>query len=242
MEKRRDYALLAIFIIFIFFISSGIVFAEKIDIVVGNSYFPGEDVEFKAVLYNDNNEKIDGSLGFKVQDYYTNIVKEGIVSSGEKINLKLPENAIRGLWKITVMFGDIKKEEWFDVGELEKAEIKLEGSNLIITNIGNVFYRKPISISIGDHSETALVRLAIGETKKIRLTAPEGVYDIFVSDGTKENTLEFKGIPLTGKVIGLEKVNDSFWKGYPVVSLFLGVLGLVIIIVAGLKVYNYYHR
>ena len=37
---------------------------EKIKIESKNNYFPGETVEFKITLYNDNNEKISGNLNF----------------------------------------------------------------------------------------------------------------------------------------------------------------------------------
>jgi len=236
MGKRRVvYALL---FIFMFAVNLSFVFAEKIDIDVENNYLPGENVEFKSILYGDDNEKIQGDLNFKVQNYYTEVIKEGSIQSGENVILELPENAIRGIWKITVVFRDIEKEGWFTVGELERAEIRLEGSNLIVTNVGNVAYGKPISILIGDHSETALVRLAIGQTKEIKLTAPEGEYDVSISDGTEENTFDVKGVSLTGNVIGLEKLNSNFWKEYPLVSLFLGSLVVVILIVVGLKIYN----
>jgi len=227
---------LVLFVI-MFIVSFSFVSAEKIDIEVENNYLPGESVDFKVVLYNDNNEKIEGDLNFKVQNYYTEIIKEGITSSEELISLELPEDAIRGLWRISADYGDVSKTTWFNVGELEKAKITLEGNKLIITNVGNVIYRKGISISIGDYSETALVGLEIGRKKEILLTAPEGVYDIFVSDGTEENTLEFSGVGLTGNVIGLGELGgDGFWNKYPIVSLFLGSLFLVIVIVSGLKI------
>jgi hypothetical protein len=217
--------------------------AEKIDIEVDNNYAPGEEVNFKIVLYNDDNEKIDGKLNYNVRNYYTEIIEEGVIDSGKSRTLELPENAIRGLWKINADYNVIKKDVWFNVGELEKAEISLEGNKLIITNVGNVQYKKGISISIGDHSETALVGLEIGRTKEILLTAPEGEYDIFVSDGTEENTLEFNGVSLTGNVVGLEKMKgNGFWNKYPMVSLFLGALVLVVIIVAGLKIKKEYGK
>ncbi len=171
-----------------------------------------------------------------VQNYYTELIQEGSAGSGEEMTLSLSENAVKGLWKITANFEGVEGNAWFNVAELEKAEIKLENSNLIITNIGNVYYRKPISISIGDHSETAIVRLGVGQTKEIKLTAPEGEYNVVVSDGTDDNTFEISGVSLTGNVVGLEKVGSNFWKDYPMVSLFLGALVAVVVIVGGLKI------
>ena len=83
----------------------GVASAEKINIDLENNYIPGENIDFKIILYNDNNEKIDGFLDFKIQNYYTDVVKEGKVSSGELINFELPGNSVRGLWKITAYYG-----------------------------------------------------------------------------------------------------------------------------------------
>ena len=52
--------------------------------------------------------------------------------------------------------------------ELEKALITLDGETIIVKNVGNVPYRKPIQILIGEFEETALVPLGIGETKEIK--------------------------------------------------------------------------
>ena len=234
--KNKVIIIGIVFVLLVSFL--GLTSAEKINIDLENNYIPGENIDFKIILYNDNNEKIDGFLDFKIQNYYTDIVKEGKVSSGEIINFELPENSVRGLWKITAYYESIEKEGWFNVIELEKAEIKLQRDNLIVTNVGNIPYRKPISIGIGDHYETALIGLEVGQTKQIKLTAPEGNYDISVSDGTEENTFDIRGVPLTGNVIGLEGGVNGFWKRYPMVGLFLGVLMLVVLVIFGLKAYK----
>jgi len=201
--------------------------AEKINIDVENNYYPGDEISLKFFLYDDNNNKIEGMIHFIIQDYHVNIFQEGDANSGEGISFILPEESIRGLWKVSASYGDVKGEAWFNIQELEKAEIFLEGSNLIVKNIGNVQYGKPISISIGEHSETALVKLGVGQTKQIRLTAPPGEYDIKVSDGTEDNTFEIRGVSLTGNVIGLENIGK-----------FLVALGLVIVVALGLKFYD----
>jgi len=209
---------------------------NKLEIQVNNNnYYPGDDVNFKIILYDENTNKINGEINYEIRNYYTDIMDEGVVNSGEEKSFKLPENAIRGHWGILAKYNGIEKEELFTVQELEKAEIKLEQDKLIISNVGNTVYGKPISISIGNQHQTALVSLEIGQTKEIRLTAPAGEYDIQVSDGTNENTFEVKGVSLTGNVIGLEKVGSNFWTEYPLVILFLVAIGLVVIVIVGLR-------
>ena len=215
------------------------VFAEKLDIEIGNSYNPGDEANFKIVLYDDENNKIDGSVGYIIQNYYTEIVEQGVSGSGEIVNFNLPENAIQGPWKIIANYEDVEINRLFNVGELEKSEIVLEGDNLIVTNIGNTPHEKKILIFIGKDDQTADIYLDIGQTKRIRLTAPDGEYDIRVIEGNEEQVLEFKGVSLTGNVVGLESViGDGFWKKYPIVGVFLIALLLVVVIVGVLKFKN----
>jgi hypothetical protein len=242
MEKRAIKNIFVFVIIFSFiFLNLRLILAEnKIDIQIGNAYIPGDTVKFKIIIYDEQNNIISDKVNFIVQDYYTDLIEQGQINSNEEREFKIPENTVQGYGKLVADYNNVKSERLFDVGELEKASISLEQDNLVITNVGNTAYNKPISISIGDHSETALVPLEIRQTKKIRLTAPAGRYDIRVSDGTNENTLEFSDIGLTGNVIGLESViGDGFWKKYPLVVLFIGALLLVVVVIVGLKLYNY---
>lgn len=209
---------------------------KKLDIQIGNNYVPGEEVVFKIVLYDENNNKIEGDINYIIQNYYTEIIKEGSIGSGKEVIFKLLENAVQGPWKISANYKGIEVNRLFNVGGLEKAEIKLDGDILTIQNIGNVLYEKKILIYIGSVDQTAAVSLEIGQTKKIRLTAPDGSYNIKVIEGNEEQTLEFEGVKLTGNVVGLERVlGDSFWKKYPLVVLFLGAILLIIVVVVVLK-------
>lgn len=241
MKKRINKALKLSLIFGIFFILSlNLIYAEKLNIEVGNNYIPGEEVIFKIVLYDDNNKQIEGEINYVVQNYYTEVVKEGFVSSGKEISFKLLDNAVKGPWEISASYKDISAPRTlFNVEELEKVSIQLEGDNLIITNIGNApIYDKKILIYIGSQDQTASISLEKGQTKKIRLTAPDGDYDIRVVEGS-DNVIEFKGIGLTGNVIGLERiVGNNFWQRYPLISLFLMAVGLLAIFVVGLRFYD----
>jgi len=237
--KNRKLKFGLVFGIF-FILSLNLICAEKLNIEVGNNYVPGEEVIFKIVLYDDNNKQIEGEINYVVQDYYTEVVKEGFASSGKEISFKLPDNAVKGPWEISANYKDVNAPRTlFNVEELEKVGIQLEGDNLIITNIGNApIYDKKILIYIGSQDQTASISLEKGQTKKIRLTAPDGNYDIRVVEGS-DNVIEFKGVSLTGNVVGLERiVGNNFWQRYPLISLFLMAVGLLAIFVIGLRFYD----
>ncbi len=241
MRKRINKVSKLSLIFGIFFILSlNLIYAEKLNIEVGNNYVPGEEVIFKIVLYDDNNKQIEGEINYIVQDYYTEVVKEGFVFSGKEISFKLPDNAVKGPWEISANYKDVNAPRTlFNVGELEKVGIQLEGDNLIVTNIGNApIYDKKILIYIGSQDQTASISLEKGQTKKIRLTAPDGNYDIRIVEGS-DNVIEFKGVSLTGNVVGLERVvGNNFWQRYPLISLFLMAVGLLAIFVVGLRFYD----
>lgn len=223
-----------------FILSLNLICAEKLNIEVGNNYLPGEEVIFKIVLYDDDNRQIKGEINYIIQDYYTEVAKEGMASSGKEISFKLPDDAVKGPWEISASYKDVNAPRTlFNVEELEKVGIQLEGDNLIVTNIGNApIYDKKILIYIGSQDQTASISLEKGQAKKIRLTAPDGNYDIRVVEGG-DNVIEFKRVSLTGNVVGLERVvGNNFWQRYPLISLFLMAVGLLAIFVIGLRFYD----
>lgn len=216
--------------------------AEKLDIQIDSSYIPGQDINFKIILYDDENNKIDGQISYVIQDYYSEVMQEGSADSGSDIVFNLPENAIQGPWKISASCNDVEASQLFNVDDLEKIEISLEGDILIIKNMGNTPYDKRILIYIGQEDQTAQIFLEVGQTKEIRLTAPDGKYNVKVIEGNDEKTLEFKDVSLTGNVVGLERVlgKAGFWQKNRIVTLFLGTLLLVVIVIIGLKAYEKY--
>lgn len=253
MAEKRISGNLIVGLLFVFIIASLLVFGgrltgyavsegggNKLDIQIDNNYIPGEDVVFKIVLYDAGNNKIEGDIDYVVQNYYTEVIEEGVVGSGEEVSFRLSEDAVQGPWKISAKYNEIEINRLFNVGDLEKAKINLEGDILTVKNIGNSVYNKKILIYIGDVDQTADITLEIGQTKKIRLTAPDGDYDIQVIEGNEEQTLEFKGVRLTGNVVSLERVlvADSFWRKYPMVIVFFGAVVLIAGIIGFLKVIN----
>jgi len=229
-------------VVFLFLVSFSFVFvsAEKLGIETENSYVPGEKVDIKITLYDDDSNKITGLINYEILNYYSEVVNQGEVNSGEQVLYELPTNAEQGPWKIVANYNDVEVNNLFNVGELEKAEISLQGDILSVKNIGNTVYEKNILIYIGDFDQTASIFLELEQTKMIRLTAPDGDYDVKVIEGNEENVLEFTGVKLTGNVVGLESVfgDRGFLKKYPMVSIFLGSILLIVIVVIILKIKN----
>lgn len=226
MKKEILFIMICIMgLILISFVS-----AEKLSLQIER--LDNDVINFKVIIYDDNNNKIDGEAGYIIQDYYDSAVGSGKANSGEEISFKLPKNPSQGIWKINASYDDKSVNELFNVGDIKRADIRLEEDNLIIENTGNIPYDNKILITIGDIPRSETVYLAIGETRKLRLTAPAGEYTVKIDDGTGENNLVFNGVSLTGNVIGLEKVTEgNFWQRYGILSIFLIILFVVSVIV-----------
>ena len=231
MKKRGAFIIGILFIIFLI----GFAYAEKLEIRL--KQISPDRFNFTIILYDNDNNKIDGEIGYKIQDYYTDNVGEGKVNSGEEISFELPKNPAQGPWKISASYDGAEISELFNVGDVKRADIRLEGDNLIVENTGNVAYDKKILITIGNEDQTAQIYLDVRQTKKIRLTAPDGQYNVKIDDG--EKLVSQSDVSLTGNVVGLESVIDGgFWSRYPLVALFLLSLFLVFVIVSVLKIRN----
>jgi hypothetical protein len=235
--KKRGYIVLIVLVLGIFLVSG--VFAEKIGIDVKNSYVPGDKVNFKITLYDNNNNKIDGQIDYSIRNSNYDTPVSGKISSGEEMTYNLPLDSFKGIWELDAKYKTIEANSLFTVGESRKIDIKLENDELVISNLGNVPYDNDIIISIGENVQTARVTLDIGQTKRIKLTAPSGEYEVKVNDGSFQNDVVFNQVSLTGNVIGLESVvGTNFWNRYPVIGLFLVSIVVVAFIVASLRFRN----
>jgi hypothetical protein len=231
MEKR-----VLVFFVLLFIIP--VISAEQIGIEINNTYSQTGSVSFQIIIYSDDGNRAEGMVDYVIRDYYTEIIEEGRAESGERIYFQLPKNAVQGPWEISASYNGTSARELFNVGDYKKIGVKLEEDRLIIENIGNVDYDKRILVTIGDQDETAQIYLSAGQTKEIRLSAPDGEYDVRVDTG-EEDELVFSDVALTGNVIGLERISEKgFFSRFPLVSLFLIAIAGLVIIVFGMRFFK----
>ena len=167
---------------------------------------PGENLTFSVEVYDDSNAQINTLVDISIEDANKNFVINKQIQSGKEETISLDKNAPFGYWKLVAKYTDSqdnKIEDYylFNVEVKENVEFSLDGDVLKITNFGNSVYEKTIQIVIGDTIGTKPVRLDIGESMTLRLTAPEGSYNIRVTDG--KNTITRSNVALTGNVIGI---------------------------------------
>ena len=130
----------------------------------------------------------------------TNKIEKSI-SSNSLVEIDLGEGISAGYWSVTAKYQESESKAIFNIETSESATFSLDGDMLTITNNGNSRYTKTIQILIGDTLGTKDVDLNVGEKVSFRLIAPEGTYNIRVSDG--KTTLTRGNVQLTGEIIGV---------------------------------------
>ena len=191
----------------------------EISIISEDKIFePGETITLITTLYDLNNKIIEDDVLIIIKDMKEKIIQEETIASKDIVELKLNENALAGEGKIIAKYKNAEASEPFFVSEKKLVEFKLEGEKLIITNVGNTKYDKKVYITIGDTTGTKSPLIKVGESVYYRLIAPEGVYNIKVTD--KETTFTKGEVKLTGtgKVIGALDEQESRVSGITGIS------------------------
>lgn len=186
---------------------SSLVIAQenKIDISIlseDNIIQPGETFQIKVALYDSNNKPINDEVSIVLKNFKEEITKETTIQSNSIEEIKLDENTLAGEAKIIAKYGDVESTETFFIEENKLIEFKIEGEKLIVMNTGNSIYNEKIYITIGDTTGTKTPSLNRGESTSYRLIAPEGVYNIKVTDGKTTLNREEVKLTGTGQVIG----------------------------------------
>lgn len=204
--------LLIVFSVFLFL---ALVSAQDlaIDIDIGKQiYSIGENVSYEVLLL-DNSLPVNEEVKVFISDISEKKTLDFLVKANEKQNFNLEKDFASGYWKIEASYKDKTVKRFFTIGEREEADFSIDGEQLIIRNTGNVPYTKNIQILIGEKVISQKQYIEIGDYKTIKLVAPEGNYNIQVTDGVKsisKSDIYLAGTG-TGQVIGAldEKLVDS---------------------------------
>ena len=200
--------------------------SKKIKIIAGNNIVPGGNLSFTANLLDQADEKITNkSVKIKIYNSKDKLINETSTESRKENLLKLGINSANGYWKIIAEYEDIEEKKLFYVQEFEKADFTIEQDAITITNTGNIQYKKPITIKIGNKEEIRNIILDVGESIKLKLNAPDGNYNISVSDkNIEKQTSSF----LTGNAIGISELSRT--KNNTTRILMVAVIFILIVI------------
>jgi len=110
---------------------------------------PDGDLEFKAMLYDQAGQTMDGfSTAFKLMTPEDEKVLEILSETGTPNYYKLRKNAPKGYWNLSAESEGITEIIQIYVNENEEAQFILINDTLVITNVGNVPYDTFVEITI----------------------------------------------------------------------------------------------
>ena len=162
----------------------------------------GENITLKLSLLDSGNNPINDDVLVTIKNTdYARVIKKTLPSN-TLVEVELEEGGTSGFWTIEAVYNEIKTTSFFMVETNELAKFKLVGETLTVTNIGNSDYTKTIQIIIGDTIGTRNPNLKVGESISYKLVAPDGLYNVKITDGL--TTLHRKEVKLagTGQAIG----------------------------------------
>jgi len=174
------------------------------------SYKSGENITLRISLLDSNNNPINTQVQIIIEDSEKMKRIEKTISSNELVNINLGEGVTYGYWTITAEYQGTEAKGLFLVEMNELAKFEINNDILTVTNIGNSIYSKTIQIIIGDTVGARTPRLDIGEKVQYRLIAPEGDYEVKVTDGITTLTKSQVQLTGTGQIIGtLDEASKS---------------------------------
>jgi hypothetical protein len=195
MKKR-----LMAFIIFISLISF---ISAKIDVSTSQETFDAkENITLRVSLLDENNNPINDPVSISIEDAEKITKIQETIPSNEFVEIDMGEGITHGYWNVVAKYQDQEAKTIFMIESEEMAEFSIENDILIIKNIGNTRYTKTVQIIIGDTIGVRTPKLDIGEEVQYRLIAPEGQYNIKITDGTTTFTKGEVQLTGTGQAIG----------------------------------------
>ena len=201
--------------------------AGKIEIAFNElSALPGEEFFYTVILADQSGEPMAEEVPVSVIGPSKESFEKRLVKSGQKYGVALQRNATPGNWRIEAQLEALKAERAWEVEEVKNASFIMSNGTLTVVNTGNVPYNKSIEVTIGNKTEMAEVDLGVGQSKKFRIYAPDGSYDLKVySDNA---TTELGNTFLTGDSIAIKDYEGSGRGTSLIIWLIVAFLGCTV--------------
>jgi len=209
--------------------SEGIVLANlevfqiltSIDIALsGQNFDPGTTLDLKSSLLDQTGVNIDDEVSVVIMNENDERIFEKIVNSQETISYQLLSNSSSGYYEIDVSNGDISNNKKFFINEKAIVSFEIINNSLVVTNIGNIPYKKGIEVVLNGKPFVKKINLGLGESREFKLTGSNEEYNIKVSDG--ETEISRSSVMLTGHAVSVNAVNEKGkGSGSPIVWIFV---------------------
>jgi len=166
------------------------------------SLAPKETLEITPLLYDQAADLINEDVSIEIYNAKKRLVFADAVKSNSIARFLLPDDAVPGSYEIKLSTNKLKAKSNFQVSTANELEINLANQSIMIKNIGNVDFKKPIKIILDPNQATIVKSLSLKPQKEIgidlsREIETSGTYDITVIYNDKIK--EFKNVMISGK-------------------------------------------
>ncbi len=193
-----------------------------LEIVLENEVVePGTSAKTKAVLLDQTGVNMESTAILTIESSKNKTVKRAEVATEEYLEVPIVYNEPPSTWKIYAESNELEEKKTFEISEKSDLDIEIVNKTLIVTNVGNVKYNDTIQIDIENTTLDLDVELGVDEEAKYVLTAPDGNYNIAITEKNGESFNQ--GVFLTGKVISVEEASRGIAKviSHPISWIFM---------------------
>jgi len=203
-------------------------------IINNNTFIPGEKLEASAILYDQSGKEIATAASITLYNSWGFDVAKKVLNSSENFEYTFTQKSSTGEWWIYAYAEGIRTRRYIGVKEQSAISADFINGILNITNTGNIDFKKPLEILFENEAvsekEIEELNLGVEGAKTLRLSAPDGTYNITVKTENFEKT--FTGISLTGNAISVEDQSSSAFRTAQSI-----VAVIIIIAFAGLAIF-----
>ncbi|MCL5018688.1 MAG: hypothetical protein M1416_02910 [Candidatus Pacearchaeota archaeon] len=197
----------------------------NLELILGEKeVMPRTPLMVNAILHDQTGDPINSTVFITVKDSAGKIIEQKEMPLGEIFALLIKSDQPPEEWTVDAISNSLTSEEKFRIKANMEADIQIINKTVVVTNIGNVFYNKTLLVRVGDSPLNILVGLEVGNSKKYVITAPDGEYNVKISEGDKEvNEL----MSLTGNAVEIKEASN-FSVGFFFWIFLIGVLGFIV--------------
>ncbi len=164
------------------------------------NFLPEEKLILGAVLFDQANDELKTDVNLVMYDSDGNEVFSRAIITGENIEYQFPKYAKPGKWIIKTESSGLSINSELTVDNLEELYIDIDGDVIVLTNIGNILYTKPVKLEISGKEIVKETAIEPGESVVIDLSKESinaGSYDVNVASG--DNSEGFSGVNIDKK-------------------------------------------
>lgn len=156
---------------------------------------PGDPLVYSINVYDQANDLVKTEVSSEIYSPSSEISEKGIIESGKYYTFNTTFIYAPDYWTVEGKLNDLSVKRSFLIEKLMKVSYTIENNTLVVTNVGNVPYKKEVIFKIGNESVIYPIDLEIGESEIYQITAETpGQYELSVYNEGNDELLGFMSV------------------------------------------------